>query len=251
MSPASRAYGSRDHPRSRGVYQRRPPESRGRPGSSPLARGLQGSGTSENRSYGIIPARAGFTAGVEAGDGGVVDHPRSRGVYPTAGSRTWRRSGSSPLARGLPEQERRRGVAPGIIPARAGFTDGGAGDEVHGRDHPRSRGVYRNPRSVSSCTIGSSPLARGLRNEGGVGHVCMGIIPARAGFTTSPAPSPTWPPDHPRSRGVYACRCASGRGSWGSSPLARGLPPVVVTSRDVTRIIPARAGFTVGRPGSS
>ena len=30
---------------------------------------------------------------------------------------------------------------------------------------------------------GSSPLARGLRNEGGVGHVCMGIIPARAGFT--------------------------------------------------------------------
>ena len=70
----------------------------------------------------IIPARAGFT--------------------PMTTESCTKRTGSSPLARGL-----RRATGPvvgldRIIPARAGFTLAGVGRLSYGEDHPRSRGVY-------------------------------------------------------------------------------------------------------------
>ena len=71
----------KDHPRSRGVYQRLKDDALAEKGSSPLARGLRDWGASELTARGIIPARAGFTS---HGDGRVqesTDHPRSRGVY--------------------------------------------------------------------------------------------------------------------------------------------------------------------------
>ena len=56
------------------------------------------------------------------------------------------------------------------------------------------------------------------------------------------------PPDHPRSRGVYM-NCAILRGRiFGSSPLARGLRRASRRRGAMTRIIPARAGFTTA-PG--
>ena len=71
-----------------------------------------------------------------------------------------------------------------------------------------------------------------------------GIIPARAGFTTTMASSGLLSEDHPRSRGVYVSVSAGYRISFGSSPLARGLhiSPVLISA--LGRIIPARAGFT-------
>ena len=51
----------RDHPRSRGVYWTTCPRARRRPGSSPLARGLQTGRDELIEKIGIIPARAGFT----------------------------------------------------------------------------------------------------------------------------------------------------------------------------------------------
>ena len=51
--------------------------------------------------------------------------------------------------------------------------------------------------------------------------------------------------DHPRSRGVYAASAADAAHAAGSSPLARGLPEWEYVRTDVSRIIPARAGFTV------
>ena len=75
-----------------------------------------------------------------------------------------------------------------------------------------------------------------------------GIIPARAGFTTTGS----WPPsptrDHPRSRGVYSMSTTTIRPVNGSSPLARGLRRGQGRHLAAARIIPARAGFT-GRPG--
>ena len=70
-------------------------------GSSPLARGLREQHRHHGQDRGIIPARAGFTAGADAGGAGVEDHPRSRGVYGSLffSNLTW--SGLSPLARGL------------------------------------------------------------------------------------------------------------------------------------------------------
>ena len=175
-------------------------------GSSPLARGLRSRPDSLLPSRGIIPARAGFTAGPADPDPRQRDHPRSRGVYTTTPPPPPCAAGSSPLARGLP------GLRPITLHAAV--------------DHPRSRGVY----------AGRWPRLTGVR----------WIIPARAGFTpprTSPRPPTT---DHPRSRGVYDDSPVRARGAQGSSPLARGLPADGAVLPDVARIIPARAGFTDG-----
>ena len=75
----------------------------------------------------------------------------------------------------------------------------------------------------------------------------VGIIPARAGFTLSDARTLMLLADHPRSRGVYVDFGMLSEDAAGSSPLARGLLGEVGRSRDLARIIPARAGFTWSR----
>ena len=71
----------------------------------------------------------------------------------------------------------------GIIPARAGFTGVGDGGGQAREDHPRSRGVYTMPVNADNVLGGSSPLARGLRQDQVDRRRRGGIIPARAGFT--------------------------------------------------------------------
>ena len=61
----------------------------------------------------------------------------------------------------------------------------------------------------SGCARGSSPLARGL-------HLMRGYPIARS-------------VDHPRSRGVYAVAEWAVWTDLGSSPLARGLRPLLIT----------------------
>jgi len=95
---------------------------------------------------------------------------------------------------------------------------------------------------------GSSPLARGLLGSAAMAVFVIGIIPARAGFTTVPAQHRAAPPDHPRSRGVYQNALAHIGDNAGSSPLARGLPKARLPCGRPGRIIPARAGFTAARP---
>ena len=72
----------------------------------------------------------------------MMDHPRSRGVYLAVARTPPRPAGSSPLARGLLEVRATIPRDPGIIPARAGFTDGPSCATSDRTDHPRSRGVY-------------------------------------------------------------------------------------------------------------
>ena len=112
----------RDHPRSRGVYASMSTDEATAQGSSPLARGLrQGVG---RRGMGgrIIPARAGFTRQLKILAGALEDHPRSRGVYHHQCTHTNSKTGSSPLARGLPGGGDLTMTCKRIIPARAGFT---------------------------------------------------------------------------------------------------------------------------------
>ena len=118
----SRANLSEDHPRSRGVYGEQQDDQLGAGGSSPLARGLRTPKRRARREPRIIPARAGFTRGVELEWRGVVDHPRSRGVYSITGPAPSATAGSSPLARGLPSLRTGPCMRLRIIPARAGFT---------------------------------------------------------------------------------------------------------------------------------
>ena len=173
---------------------------------------------------GIIPARAGFTSGAGEHRRTREDHPRSRGVYQSTYSSHGAAPGSSPLARGLHDRRTWMVGAPGIIPARAGFTAGGARPRRIQQDHPRSRGVYSGPRAPAAARPGSSPLARGLRPR--------------------PRPRSGGREDHPRSRGVYGLSRRATSRLIGSSPLARGLQAPQGQQALQVRIIPARAGFT-------
>ena len=92
--------------------------------------------------------------------------------------------------------------------------------------------------------VGSSPLARGLLAYRPANNPQAGIIPARAGFTTSPTTTPPGKEDHPRSRGVYREGIRVDQADTGSSPLARGLQTGLTRCTASARIIPARAGVT-------
>ena len=118
-------------------------------------------------------------------------------------------------------------------------------------DHPRSRGVYASARASSASPLGSSPLARGLHPTPADGDGGLGIIPARAGFTSTPPSTPPPRPDNPRSRGVYSDPRSARPERQGSSPLARGLRSGSPTPCASRRIIPARAGFTPGSTRST
>ena len=96
-----------DHPRSRGVYSPVTAKDLLHDGSSPLARGLLYGPGGPREDRGIIPARAGFTAGSLPGRAAGPDHPRSRGVYLELDESGSRFRGSSPLARGLPHESGR------------------------------------------------------------------------------------------------------------------------------------------------
>ena len=157
--------------------------------------------------------------------------------------------GSSPLARGLPQEVDGETRENRIIPARAGFTWIGHVTLTARMDHPRSRGVYGHGGRYFKSPHGSSPLARGLLNIADVLLLAHRIIPARAGFTGLLMYLRHGPGDHPRSRGVYPRNRNPPQICQGSSPLARGLHGQGVGHAVEARIIPARAGFT-NRPST-
>ena len=214
-----------DHPRSRGVYQCWSHFAVSFTGSSPLARGLLNIDGTDLYDFGIIPARAGFTCTRGRTRCRSADHPRSRGVYDGYG--LW---GDWLMW---------------IIPARAGFTRGETALARPGADHPRSRGVYEAQALIDTGRVGSSPLARGLQVLPGSGEDVVGIIPARAGFTTSTRPYATCGVgSSPLARGLPGVP-GSASGVRGDHPRSRGVyrdDGVVVVQRPW--IIPARAGFT-------
>ena len=217
---------SGDHPRSRGVYGDDGEIRDVAYGSSPLARGLLDTalpgqapgriiparaGFTHSSFLGrlllrIIPARAGFTLLISRRRVACGDHPRSRGVYWMHDGSSNSEKGSSPLARGLPGPGGAGQFPVRIIPARAGFTLRSANFALETQDHPRSRGVYPDDLVIFASPEGSSPLARGLLRPRRVPVLGRGIIPARAGFTSSSSMASPTPTDHPRSRGVYAAK---------------------------------------------
>ena len=75
-------------------------------------------------------------------------------------------------------------------------------------------------------------------------HSRTGIIPARAGSTSSSRTGACRPRDHPRSCGEHPDADAVCAALIGSSPLVRGAPIIALTHHVKLRIIPARAGST-------
>ena len=232
------------HPRSRGEHSVHGGPVEYDDGSSPLARGTPPRAPRRRCGDRFIPARAGNTTGRTRGRTASSVHPRSRGEHARAWSRTSRRRGSSPLARGTRGRGLLRHRPDRFIPARAGNTAAGPPRSRRWPVHPRSRGEHPTPRARPSAGGGSSPLARGTRAGGEIHHPAGRFIPARAGNTSTRSPS--WPATavHPRSRGEHLSTETLCALPIGSSPLARGTPPGQVVAEHGDRFIPARAGNT-------
>ena len=134
-------------------------------------------------------------------------HPRSRGEHFFSYLRTRFLAGSSPLARGTLLLVLADALLSRLIPARAGNTLGIAGLPASDAAHPRSRGEHP--------------------------FLPLGVLAPGAA--------------HPRSRGEHTGKLNASPVIFGSSPLARGTPLPSFLLDQHTRLIPARAGNTVGR----
>ena len=93
---------------------------------------------------------------------------------------------------------------------------------------------------------GSSPLARGTRDDLKPGEAATRLIPARAGNTRQRCAVRYGSSAHPRSRGEHREDVLEVFHLHGSSPLARGTRTYRFLLADRLRLIPARAGNTRG-----
>ena len=210
------------HPRSRGEHFSDAPSTEASSGSSPLARGTRGFISIKHDATGLIPARAGNTISASFTRRSARAHPRSRGEHRFRVLAEERLLGSSPLARGTREGNLNRMSVQGLIPARAGNTTFSTARKMVLWAHPRSRGEHQKTAKLATITRGSSPLARGTRQDRTAAASTGGLIPARAGNTQFLGSRSGAKRAHPRSRGEHSSFSRSGHGKAGSSPLARG-----------------------------
>ena len=131
------------HPRSRGEHWSTLSSVTCSTGSSPLARGTLGDAVEEIARMGLIPARAGNTAGGDICIRRIGAHPRSRGEHGWGSDDSCTGRGSSPLARGTHPFRKLLLPSGGLIPARAGNTARSAPVMSVMRAHPRSRGEHQ------------------------------------------------------------------------------------------------------------
>ena len=154
------------------------------------------------------------------------------------------RTGSSPHARGTPGVAERTPPPAGIIPACAGNTTRPSSPSPAVRDHPRMRGEHALMNPAVVPVAGSSPHARGTRNEARGRSARGRIIPACAGNTIWSGCSRRGRGDHPRMRGEHVGLDPFKSLAKGSSPHARGTLPRRNPRRHGMGIIPACAGNT-------
>ena len=216
------------------------------PGSSPLARGTLPEALKPALPLRFIPARAGNTTEPCPWPQAPTVHPRSRGEHWISQSPAPRIHGSSPLARGTPQQYVFPCFVHRFIPARAGNTATVRVSVLRTSVHPRSRGEHRGITAARSAGDGSSPLARGTRFYLTLARRCRRFIPARAGNTSEVDTYACATPVHPRSRGEHFMNGAVPSSIAGLSPLARGTPRLGPEDEGKRRFIPARAGNTHG-----
>ena len=239
----------RDHPRIRGEHLGYAQRIGDAIGSSPHTRGARRRPGRPRRSAGIIPAYAGSTRILPAGQtlpGGSSPHTRgARGPGPSRGPG---RGGSSPHTRGARRYARGCPARRRIIPAYAGSTDGLKWLTSKLTDHPRIRGEHLTTATAAEKTAGSSPHTRGAQIRPLPRYVQHGIIPAYAGSTHERAGRTHPRRDHPRIRGEHGWPAHHIKSSMGSSPHTRGALPYRFGDLADHGIIPAYAGSTLGNP---
>ena len=137
-----------------------------------------------------------------------------------------RAQGSSPRARGAPPASVGTYIGQGIIPACAGSTVSSLIRVPSSGDHPRVRGEHIGVDFDPDGLGGSSPCARGAREEAVLVEATAGIIPACAGSTRGVNQGVQLFMDHPRVRGEHGGGGVAWSMTRGSSPRARGAPAV-------------------------
>ena len=145
--------------------------------------------------------------------------------------------GAERLACYLPDQQR-------IIPADAGSTPAHDVQGDMSEDHPRRCGEHKNTKVVDFADWGSSPQMRGAPGARHSELADLGIIPADAGSTSTPAwpMLPRW--DHPRRCGEHIVDNFPTILKAGSSPQMRGAREYFIKYYPTNGIIPADAGST-------
>ena len=213
-------------------------------GSSPRVRGKHQAPRRFRPSSRLIPARAGKTRACPRRRRGRRAHPRACGENParTPPPRSW--SGSSPRVRGKPRWRPDLRAPPRLIPARAGKTSPGPRRCAVRGAHPRACGENSRAPIESFFNWGSSPRVRGKPRPGALLVVGAGLIPARAGKTSSSWPACYQASAHPRACGENALPWSCSEPPLGSSPRVRGKPCAGAGRVHLPRLIPARAGKT-------
>ncbi|MEY9215318.1 hypothetical protein ABH917_004764 [Thermobifida halotolerans] len=223
-----------DHPRMRGEHGVWGLAAGGVAGPSPHARGAHprpGPPAVGEGGPGTIPACAGSTVYAKMKVVDVGDHPRMRGEHDAAEEEPGVIVGPSPHARGA--RPARQGVMPcgGTIPAYAGSTAPAAARAWSLRDHPRMRGEHVGGGRVDGQRGGTIPA-------------CAGSTGCHRGLTRGTR-------DHPRMRGEHTESGLRIGSRSGPSPHARGAPGNSVSVFSPPGTIPACAGSTRRRSGSS
>ena len=239
-------------------------------GPSPRVRGKQSTanvlGHSGLRS---IPARAGETGTVRGAGPGTGPSPRVRGKR-LRGARQHPGGGPSPRVRGKRTVQRLRYQQ--VHPRACGGSAALALLRSHLRGpSPRVRGKptrWASPMPGGSRSIparagetpalsdshggcGPSPRVRGKRGPIISRHLRGGSIPARAGETSPSTNTPPLQAVHPRACGGNQFSDGFKTEDEGPSPRVRGKQQPTRPFGAGVRSIPARAGETRSRPGSS
>ncbi len=151
----------------------------------------------------LIPACAGTTHSVIYASVLIKAHPRLRGDHSATGFLLSFRGGSSPPARGPPQEDVMLVRQCRLIPACAGTT---RRERDRGRRwwaHPRLRGDHKTTSDYPTADSGSSPPARGPLDKALDLRGDPRLIPACAGTTTCCGFTGCRVRAHPRLRGDH------------------------------------------------
>ena len=199
----------------------------------------------------LIPAQAGKTSRNRGCAHSDSAHPRAGGENRLSVSTMTSDGGSSPRRRGKHIVALLAHCAFRLIPAQAGKTWVRRWWGRRAPAHPRAGGENADVVNLYRMSTGSSPRRRGKRRPLEGRLVDNGLIPAQAGKTTRSLPGFLRRWAHPRAGGENGKTQIGSHAPLGSSPRRRGKHPVNRLPMVVIGLIPAQAGKTLPRCGST
>jgi len=135
-----------------------------------------------------------------------------------------------------------------IIPTRVGRSCEISADFSSAQDHPHACGEKRKNGSRVGCAAGSSPRVWGeARNTNHITKKSR-IIPTRVGRSIDSRFHIVYSQDHPHACGEKFCNVHPNPNHTGSSPRVWGEGNLLLSPREIPRIIPTRVGRRLAIP---